>query len=47
MNSNKIAEPPTINKYFNTGFLEKMESPRFISIKHNGMKMRKEQKCIR
>ena len=47
MHSNKIAEPPTINRYFNTGFLEKIGPPRLTSIKHNGMKMRKEQKCIR
>lgn len=47
MLSNKMAELPTTNIYFNTGFLEKMGPPRFISIKYNGMKMRKEQKCIR
>ena len=47
MHSNKIADPPTINRYFNTVFLEKMGPPRFISIKHNGMKMRKEIQCKR
>jgi hypothetical protein len=47
MHSNKMAELPTINIYFNTGFLEKMGPPRLTSIKYNGIKMRKEQKCIR
>jgi len=47
MHSNKMAELTTINKYFNTGFLEKIGQFSFISIKYNGMKMRKEIKCIR
>ena len=47
MHSNKMAELPTINIYFNIVFLEKMGPPSLISIKHNGMKMRKEIKCIR